>query len=106
LPNELVYDVNTTDDQFAVFSEIWYGPNKGWQAYIDGKPVDHIRANYVLRALNIPSGKHEIKFTFDPQSIKTGNLIALISSTLLVGSLLLYFLNYLRPEDKKWFKLK
>ncbi len=105
LPNELVYNVNTTENQFAVFSEIWYGPNKGWQAYIDGKPVDHLRANYVLRALNIPSGQHEIKFTFDPQSVKTGNIIAMISSILLVCSLLLYFLNYLRPEDKKWIKI-
>lgn len=106
LPNELIYDVNTSADQLAIFSEIWYGPNKGWQAYIDGNPVDHIRANYVLRALNIPSGQHEVKFVFNPQSIKSGNIMAMISSILLVGSLILYIFNFLRPEDKRWFNIR
>jgi len=105
-PNELVYSSNSQSDQFAVFSEIWYGPNKGWQAYIDGKPVDHIRVNYVLRGLNIPAGNHEIKFIFDPQSIKIGNLIAMISSILVVASLLFYIINLFRPEDKKWLKIE
>lgn len=50
-PNKLVYESNTEGEQFAVFSEVWYGPNKGWEAYIDGKPVDHIRTNYLLRGL-------------------------------------------------------
>ena len=59
-PDRLVYSSNTNSEQLAVFSEVWYGPDKGWQAYIDGKPVDHIRVNYVLRGLKVPAGKHEI----------------------------------------------
>lgn len=64
-PNKLVYKTESGSNQMAVFSEVWYGPNKGWQAYIDGKPVPHIRANYILRALSIPAGNHVVEFKFD-----------------------------------------
>ena len=78
-PDKLTYQTNSTTDQFAVFSEMWYGPDKGWQAYINGKKVDHIRVNYLLRGMTIPSGAHEIIFEFNPTLIKTGELISLIS---------------------------
>ncbi len=51
-PNKLHYTTETTSEQFVVFSEIYY--DKGWQAYLDGQPVDHIRVNYVLRAMKVP----------------------------------------------------
>ena len=79
-PNKLTYRYTALSTQLAVFSEIWYGPDKGWNAYIDGRPVDHIRANYILRALEVPTGEHEIVFEFEPKSNKTGRLISLISS--------------------------
>ena len=61
-PHDLTYTANSTSDQFAVFSEIWYGPDKGWQAYIDGNPVEHVRVNYALRGLKVPAGNHKIEF--------------------------------------------
>src|SRR5690606_13983434 len=70
-------------DQFAVFSEVWYGPDKGWQAYIDGKEVDHIRVNYLLRGLKVPAGQHEIIFEFKPKSFYTGGNIAMVCSYLI-----------------------
>ncbi len=81
-PNELSYESKTSSEQFAVFSEMWYGPNKGWKAYIDGEPVDHIRVNYGLRGLRIPAGNHRVNFIFDPAVYKTGKIISLISSLL------------------------
>lgn len=63
---------------------MWYGPNKGWQAYLDGKPVDHIRANYLLRAMKIPAGEHEVVFEFKPKSFETGELLSRWSSILLI----------------------
>ena len=102
-PNMVSYTSNANSDQLAVFSEIWYGPNKGWQAYIDNKPVDHIRANYILRALKIPGGNHNITFKFEPQSVSKGGLISKIFSFIITGLLLFYLANYLRPEEKKWF---
>ena len=83
-PNYLKYVSNNANNGLAVFSEMYYG--KGWNAYIDGKNVDHIRVDYVLRGLNIPAGKHTIEFKFEPQVIKTGSTITLISS---IGMLLL-----------------
>lgn len=83
-PNYLKYVSNNSNEGLAVFSEMYYG--KGWNAFIDGKSADHIRVDYVLRALNIPAGKHTIEFKFEPQVVKTGSLITLISS---IGMLLL-----------------
>ena len=87
-PNKLVYNATTSVDQLAVFSEVWYGPDKGWNAYIDGQLVPHVRANYILRALKIPSGNHEIIFAFEPASVKLGKLISMIcSAMILLGGL-------------------
>ncbi len=86
-PHKLKYTSNSTSEQLAVFSEIWYGEHKGWQAYIDGQAVEHIRANYLLRALKIPAGSHTIEFKFDPKAIKTGETISLVSSSLVLLAL-------------------
>lgn len=81
-PNYLKYEYEAAKEGLVVFSEIYYPA--GWQAYLDGEPVDHIRANYVLRAMEVPAGKHTIEFKFAPQSYYTGNTISLISSIILV----------------------
>ncbi|WP_276498769.1 YfhO family protein [Pontibacter litorisediminis] len=81
-PNYLKYEYAAAKEGLVVFSEIYYP--EGWQAYLDGEPVEHIRANYVLRAMEVPAGKHTIEFKFEPQSYYTGNTVSLISSILLV----------------------
>ncbi len=86
-PQSLTYTSNAKTEQFAVFSEIWYGPNKGWQAYVDGKPVEHIRVNYLLRGMRVPAGKHTIEYKFDPKSYETGKMVSGISSIVLIGLL-------------------
>ncbi len=98
-PNKLTYESDTQGDQFAVFSEIWYGPNKGWQTYIDGSPVDHIRVDYLLRGMKVPSGKHTIVFEFKPKSYYLGETISLISSALLL--LFLVFATYTFVKNKE-----
>lgn len=87
-PNKLTYQSNSSSDQLALFSEVWYGPDKGWEVSIDGKKVAHIRANYILRALPIPSGNHQIVFEFNPSAQSRGELISLISSLLLLGGII------------------
>lgn len=100
-PNHLTYQSNTTSDQLALFSEVWYGPNKGWQAYIDGNPVDHIRANYILRALKVPRGDHKIEFIFAPKTYSIGKIITLICSLAIVLSFLWFAYNALMKYLKK-----
>lgn len=81
-PDTLAYQSQSNTEQLAVFSEIYY--DKGWQAYIDGKPAEHIRANYVLRAMRIPAGEHAIQFIFKPRSYYTGVKISLASAWLTI----------------------
>jgi hypothetical protein len=100
-PDFIVYESNTSKEQLAVFSEIYY-PH-GWVVTVDGKPADHFRANYVLRAMRVPAGKHTIKFEFIPEIYKTGVLISYACSiTLLLmifaGAFIGYRKKYLKKE--------
>jgi hypothetical protein len=101
-PNVMVYDVNTSSDQLAVFSEIWYGPNKGWKSYIDGEEVPHIRVNYALRAIKVPAGRHKIEFKFEPRSYYAGEKISLASSLLLILLVLGLVVMTLMGKGKSW----
>lgn len=74
-PNKLVYKSKSDKEGFAVFSEIYY---PDWTATLDGKQIEIQQANYVLRGLAIPEGEHEVTFEFNPKSIKTTEIIALL----------------------------
>lgn len=65
-PNKLVYDVETESGGLAVFSEIWYGPNKGWTASIDGQEIDMLRVDYFLRGIDLPKGNYTLEMKFLP----------------------------------------
>ena len=80
--NALTYESFSNQDNFAVFSEIYY--KEGWNAYIDREFKPHISVNYVLRGMEIPAGRHLIEFKFEPKVIQTGSTISLISYVLLM----------------------
>lgn len=96
--NRLQYDTRSKSEQLAVFSEIYY--DKGWKAFIDGKPAPHFRVNYVLRAMRIPSGEHKIEFRFEPVTYYTGEKIALAGSLILI----LAFAGIMTREIRKGLK--
>jgi Bacterial membrane protein YfhO len=81
-PNYIKYNSINNEEGVAVFSEIYYP--KGWNVYIDGKKDTHFRVDYVLRGMKIPAGKHTIEFKFEPQVVKTGSIISLISFVLIL----------------------
>lgn len=78
----LVYQFEAASQQFAVFSDVYYPA--GWNAYIDGQKAEYVKANYALRGLSVPAGKHEIKFVFEPDSVKTGMQLSYIGSWLVL----------------------
>lgn len=80
-PNRVKYHTRNSQEGLAVFSEIYY-PH-GWHATIDGAPAEILRADYILRALVVPEGEHEIEFVFDPQSLHTTETVAIAGSILL-----------------------
>lgn len=84
-PDALTYRATATADAFVVFSEIYYAD--GWNAYVDGKKVPYVRANYVLRAMPLPAGSHTIEFKFEPTEYAIGNTVSLVSSVLLILAL-------------------
>jgi hypothetical protein len=96
-PNDLTYHFDSPSEQLVVFSEIWYGPDLGWEATIDGEPAELIRANYALRALRVPAGEHTIEMRFAPRSFALGSTISFISSVvILLAVLAAILLPYVR----------
>lgn len=98
--NELQYRYSTHEEKLAVFSEIYYP--SGWKVYIDGSEKSILRADYVLRAMVVPSGDHLIKFTFEPSSYYIGNKISLVSSVIFIVLLIgyiIYSIAKARPSD-------
>ena len=84
------YSSNSIKDGIVIFSEIYY--EKGWNAYVDGTPTPHFRANYVLRGMQIPAGNHVVEFKFEPSIYKIGETVSLTSSLVLL--LLLAFVSF------------
>lgn len=73
-PNRLTYRSHSDKGGVAVFSEVYFP--WGWTATIDGKEAEIGRVNYVLRALNVPAGDHEIVMSFDPPSLHATDTLA------------------------------
>jgi hypothetical protein len=80
-PNQLTYTVNSSKGGVLVFSEIYY---PGWTASVDGQEVEVGRVNYVLRAIHISGGKHQVVLSFFPKSVNTTETLAYISLVILL----------------------
>ena len=85
-PMVMTYKSNSKNECFGVFSEIYY--SKGWNVYIDDKPTDYLRVDYLLRGLRIPAGEHKITFKFEPKTYYTAQKAELAGSAILILLLL------------------
>ncbi|MBQ5596786.1 MAG: YfhO family protein, partial [Rikenellaceae bacterium] len=83
-PNYLRYEYEASGVGVAVFSEIYY--NKGWKAYLDGEEVPYYRANYILRAMTLPAGKHTVEWRFRAPSFEKVEAVTLCSSIVILAS--------------------
>jgi hypothetical protein len=90
LNDKISYSFKSKSNQFAVFSEVFY--DKGWNAFVDGKPAPYCKVDYVLRGMSVPAGDHTIEFRFEPKSYIMGNRLsvwaAIITYLLLVAAAL------------------
>ena len=98
-PNRLTYDVNSGKGGVLVFSEIYY---PGWTATVDGEPVELGRVDYVLRAMNVKPGRHEVVLSFFPKSVDTTETFAYLAYGVLILVVLgAGFMEYRRRKDGK-----
>ncbi|MCK4747214.1 MAG: YfhO family protein, partial [Bacteroidales bacterium] len=104
-PNRMTYQASLDQNSLVVFSESYY--EGGWHATIDGEPVDHLRANYILRALPVEAGNHTIEFTFIFRPFESGEKISFAGSwivllVLLGGSGFHIYTRFVRkPEEEQ-----
>ena len=97
-PNRLTYDVNTGKGGVLVFSEIYY---PGWTATVDGQPVELGRVDYLLRAMQIAPGRHQVELSFFPKSVNTTETFAYAAYGVLILVLLgAGFMEYRRRQKK------
>lgn len=97
-PNALKYEVNSPKGGTVVFAEIYY---PGWRSFIDGKEVPHGRADYILRAMNVPAGKHVVEFTFDPKSLHVTETIAFVALGILLLAIIVAVVLAWRKQKKE-----
>ena len=94
-PNRLTYDVNSGKGGVLVFSEIYY---PGWTATVDGEAVELGRVNYILRAINIAPGQHQVELAFFPKSVNMTETIAYIAFVLLLLVLVYVIFNQIKQK--------
>lgn len=95
--HEIVLDVEATGTNFLVLSEIYYPV--GWHATIDGKPVETIRTNYLLRGLVVPQGKHQIRFEYRDEAFESGKTYSLILNLLMLAAIAVGFVLERRNRE-------
>lgn len=98
-PIAVKYHSETTKENIAIFSEIYYQP--GWNAYIDGEKVEHFRANWILRGLKIPAGNHEIEFKYEPDTYWFLKYASAVGSVILVLLIVGYVVFSMYKRNKK-----
>lgn len=98
-PNEVKYSTNSTKDGVLLFSEVYYQP--GWQAYLDGKEVEHFRANWILRGMKVPAGNHEVRFEFYPSTYWSLRWVGFVVSMLLLIAAVAYAALYYYKKNKQ-----
>lgn len=94
----ITYKTSAAASHIAVFSEIYY---RDWKAYVDGKPADYFKANYVLRAMVVPAGNHTIEFKFQPSIYYTGKNIGNTTGWLLLLLLIGFVVYSVMKSSKK-----
>ncbi len=98
-PNHLKYEYTTSKQSIAVFSEIFY--DKGWTAYIDGEESPYFRADYLLRAMQLPAGNHVVEWRFRAPNWRMAEGITTVASLLVLLGALAATIYYIRRKMRE-----
>jgi len=100
-PNQLEYQTYASQEGLVVFSEVYYP--YGWHAFIDDKPAEHFRVNYILRAMKVPAGEHQIRFVFEPDTIRKyepiSTIFVVVVYLTIIGGVVWFFVQ--RKKNRK-----
>ena len=80
--NDVTVDVDTPGDALLRLADLWY---PDWVARVDGKQVPILRADYLLRAVAIPKGRHRVEFRFESVAMRRGLQLSLASLTAILA---------------------
>jgi hypothetical protein len=98
-PDKVIYQSSSSQEGLAVFSEVYY--KKGWKAFIDGKQTPISRADWILRAITVPAGDHQIEFIFDPDNVRFCGAVSTVFSGLLLLLIIISLVKMAWKEEKK-----
>lgn len=62
-------EASLASEGYVVFSDAFY---PGWEATLDGEPVEILPANVAVRAVRVPAGRHRIEMRYAPRPFARG----------------------------------
>lgn len=98
-PNYLRYTTRSDGNALAVFSEIY--TREGWRAYIDGEEVRPLRADYILRALELPAGSHTVEWRYRAPHWNAIEAVTLIFSIAVLAAFIITVITVIRNERRQ-----
>ena len=98
-PNYLRYEYEADGDALAVFSEIYDAD--GWTAEIDGRPARPLRADYILRALELPAGRHTVEWRYRAPHWALAEGITLLFSLATLAAFVITLIYSIRNERRQ-----
>lgn len=98
-PNYLRYTTRSDGNALAVFSEIY--TREGWRAYIDGEEVRPLRADYILRALELPAGSHTVEWRYRAPHWNAIEAVTLIFSIAVLAAFIITVIIVIRNERRQ-----
>lgn len=97
--NKIQLTTKSDQNQALFLSDNFY---PGWKAYIDGTVAEIYRANYTFRAVFVPKGEHNVVFSFEPDTVKWGGVVSIIS-LFMIFLLILFERHRLSRESRELF---
>lgn len=81
IPTDIILSVQTTTPGLVVLADLW---DKGWKAYVNGRPASILLVNHAVRGVVVPAGQTQLEFRYEPASFRLGLQLAGVSAAILM----------------------